>query len=315
MKKTALLLSLILMCFSFGVLAQRTSDIPNGKDYALVSRFKGSVIEWHQHKAFDKYYLLELHKKSHRLVPKEIEGEITRIQYSAGKQHSILEIAKSYEAALKQAGFTVTLTLDETNSPSNLNEKLYFREFSGLNQLPSGSVKPDHDGKWSYLEAEGQKGGKTIYVVIYITNHSWPLVTFDAVEVKGMEAGLVTATSIDKGIASAGHVALAGVYFDSGKATIKAESQKALEAIAAYLKAHPGKEYLVVGHTDNAGGFHANVELSGERAVAVVDALTKGHGVDAGQVKPFGVGPAAPVASNATEAGRAKNRRVELVER
>ncbi|MEJ2422740.1 MAG: OmpA family protein, partial [Acidobacteriota bacterium] len=59
--------------------------------------------------------------------------------------------------------------------------------------------------------------------------------------------------------------------------------------------------------TDNAGGFHANVELSGERAVAVVDALTKGHGVDAGQVNPFGVGPAAPEASNATEAGRAKN--------
>ena len=69
--------------------------------------------------------------------------------------------------------------------PANLNEQLYFGEFDGLNKLPGGSVKPDHNNKWSYLEAAGQKDDKDIYIVIYITDRDWPLITFDAIEVKG----------------------------------------------------------------------------------------------------------------------------------
>ena len=71
----------------------------------------------------------------------------------------------------------------------------------------------------------------------------------------------------------------------------------------------------VVGHTDSTGEYEMNMDLSRRRAAAVIAALTGGHGIAADRLQPAGVGPLAPVASNDTEEGRAKNRRVELVKR
>jgi outer membrane protein OmpA-like peptidoglycan-associated protein len=70
----------------------------------------------------------------------------------------------------------------------------------------------------------------------------------------------------------------------------------------------------VVGHTDNIGALDYNIDLSRRRAEAVVVALTSQHGVARDRLRPSGVGPLAPAATNATEGGRALNRRVELVE-
>jgi outer membrane protein OmpA-like peptidoglycan-associated protein len=69
----------------------------------------------------------------------------------------------------------------------------------------------------------------------------------------------------------------------------------------------------VVGHTDNAGALDHNLKLSADRAEAVVKSLI-GRGIAASRLKAAGVGPYCPVASNHTEEGKAKNRRVELVE-
>ena len=69
----------------------------------------------------------------------------------------------------------------------------------------------------------------------------------------------------------------------------------------------------VVGHTDNIGILEANLKLSADRADAVVKALT-GKGIAASRLKASGVGPYSPVASNRTDEGKARNRRVELVE-
>jgi OOP family OmpA-OmpF porin len=69
----------------------------------------------------------------------------------------------------------------------------------------------------------------------------------------------------------------------------------------------------VVGHTDNVGSLESNMKLSQARAEAVVKALTAGQGIQAARLKSFGAGPYAPVASNDSDDGRAKNRRVELV--
>jgi OmpA-OmpF porin, OOP family len=69
----------------------------------------------------------------------------------------------------------------------------------------------------------------------------------------------------------------------------------------------------VVGHTDNVGGLESNMKLSQARADAVAQELTGKQGIAAGRLKSFGNGPYAPVASNDTEEGKAKNRRVELV--
>lgn len=114
-------------------------------------------------------------------------------------------------------------------------------------------------------------------------------------------------------ITTSGRVALYGILFDSGKTDVKAESRATLDEIAKLLAANKSLKLLVVGHTDNAGGFASNLELSRKRAEAVVAQLVAQYKVAPGRLQAFGVAYASPVASNVDESGRAKNRRVELV--
>ncbi len=311
MKKTAFFLLIIALSVASDLFAQRTTDIEGSKDYPLVSRFKGSVIEWYQHKSFDRYFILEL--KDNKIANYEIDGEITRIQYSAGKERPVFEISKSYENALKNNGFEILVNLDEKNCGVNLQEYLYNKEFNGLNALPGEAHKPDYDQNFSYLAAKKKIDDKEVYIVVFVTKWSYPLITFDAIEVQDMEANLVTIQKLEEGISENGHIAVYNIYFDSGKSEIKAESADALSKIAEYLKSQKNNKYLIVGHTDNTGDFEANIKLSTDRANAVIQELTSKYGVDADQLKPYGDGSTAPVASNSTDEGKAKNRRVEIV--
>jgi OOP family OmpA-OmpF porin len=102
------------------------------------------------------------------------------------------------------------------------------------------------------------------------------------------------------------------VFFDTGSATLKPESTKQLEQLAAVLKAYPAVAISVEGHTDNTGDAAINKTLSAERAAAVEKALAT-LGVPNAQISSTGYGPGKPVASNDTEDGRAQNRRVEVV--
>jgi outer membrane protein OmpA-like peptidoglycan-associated protein len=131
-----------------------------------------------------------------------------------------------------------------------------------------------------------------------------------------MEGGLVTvdAAALANDITNTGHSSVYGIYFDTGKAEVKPESDATLKEIAKLLQQHAGLKLLVVGHTDSVGALAANMDLSKRRADAVVQALTAKYGVAAARLSGQGAGPLAPVASNKTEDGRAKNRRVELVE-
>ena len=132
-----------------------------------------------------------------------------------------------------------------------------------------------------------------------------------------MSSGLVAvnAEAIGRDLTEKGRVVLDGIQFEFDKARLKAESKTALEAIAQYLKANPTKGFFVVGHTDGVGRFAYNQQLSADRAKAVVEALTTNYGVAAGRLEAHGVGPLVPVFSNGSDAGRDRNRRVELVER
>ena len=103
--------------------------------------------------------------------------------------------------------------------------------------------------------------------------------------------------------------------FDFDKATLQPQSKAALDAIAQYLKANPVRIFYVVGHTDSRGTFAYNTKLSSDRAHAVVDELVKGYGIASTRLEPHGVGPLNPVSSNGSDAGRERNRRVELVEK
>jgi outer membrane protein OmpA-like peptidoglycan-associated protein len=135
------------------------------------------------------------------------------------------------------------------------------------------------------------------------------------VEKGGMEQVVVANADVWKSdINTTGHATVYGVYFDTGKAVVKPESEPALAEIVKLLAQDANLRLLVVGHTDSTGEIPQNMTLSEARAKAVVAALTA-KGIAVARLSAFGCGPLAPVASNDTEEGRAKNRRVELVKR
>jgi len=124
---------------------------------------------------------------------------------------------------------------------------------------------------------------------------------------------VVNAEVISKDLKSTGHIALYGILFDTNKADIKSESAQAISEIAKLLQADPGLKLYVVGHTDSTGVLDHNVRLSQERAESVLQSLVRTHGIAAARLRSFGAGPFAPLASNDSDDGRTKNRRVELV--
>jgi len=134
----------------------------------------------------------------------------------------------------------------------------------------------------------------------------------DIVTNKEMEGNMVDVNSIKTALDTEGKLAVYGITFETGSATIQSSSNAVLDEIVSYLNTYSSVKLYVVGHTDNVGDYSSNMTLSDKRANAVVAYLTQ-KGVSASRLKAVGVGPAAPVASNKTDKGRAKNRRVELV--
>jgi SH3 domain-containing YSC84-like protein 1 len=109
-----------------------------------------------------------------------------------------------------------------------------------------------------------------------------------------------------------GRVTLSNVHFATGKADITSDSETSLNDAVSVLKEHPDWNIRVEGFTDNVGSREANLKLSSERAQAVMNWLAE-HGIDRARLSSKGYGESRPVASNSTEEGRAKNRRVQLV--
>jgi outer membrane protein OmpA-like peptidoglycan-associated protein len=103
-----------------------------------------------------------------------------------------------------------------------------------------------------------------------------------------------------------------GILFDTGKAEIKADAQTNLQNLAASLGKNPETDILIIGHTDNSGNGDNNIDLSVRRAAAVKSYLVSNE-VKASRLKIDGRGSTEPIADNNTAAGRALNRRVEIV--
>jgi outer membrane protein OmpA-like peptidoglycan-associated protein len=112
-----------------------------------------------------------------------------------------------------------------------------------------------------------------------------------------------------------GRIALYGIRFEFDSAKLQLSSAKTIEEVARALKDNQSMSVYVVGHTDNAGEYDYNRNLSQQRAAAVVQALIEAHGIGVQRLVAIGVGPVAPRASNDSEDGRAINRRVEIVRR
>lgn len=101
------------------------------------------------------------------------------------------------------------------------------------------------------------------------------------------------------------------VLFDSGKATVKADSYVTLDAMAEIMKEYEATNFSIEGHTDNVGKPESNIELSAERALAIKTYLVS-KGINQNRLSSQGFGAAKPIASNKTTAGKSANRRVEI---
>jgi outer membrane protein OmpA-like peptidoglycan-associated protein len=328
--------------------AAQGKDAKGSKDNPIIKRYEGSVIIGYDFRKFNDYELVLGPVKakeggpSNVLTPtksEHVEGQTTRILYAAPEGRSPLEVIRNYEQELKSGGFEILYQCARETCGSDdgwLAEYYLYRTKRKLsNTPPEGSGRPA--GQVSeyaftgtkdqhYLAAKRSSPQGDAYASVYVAlgqfdmhkeTFDHALVLLDVIETKPMETKMVTvdASAMAKGIAATGHVALYGIYFDTDKADVKAESAATLKEIAALLKQDPKLAVYVVGHTDNVGGEDYNMDLSRRRAAAVVAALTSQHAVDAKRLKPSGVGLLAPVAPNDTEQGRAKNRRVELVKR
>jgi len=227
-----------------------------------------------------------------------VEGRMTSFYYGRPKDRSQLEIFRNYEEALKAAGFQTLYTCTGRECGPQINHP-------PLGYIPSGD-----DAKYLAAKLSRPEGD------VYVAMHVQPLDTrFVIVESKPMATGLVkiSADALAKDINSTGHVAVYDILFDTGRADIKPESAAAVAEVAKLLAGNASLTLHVVGHTDNVGALAQNMDLSKRRAAAVVAALTATHKIAASRLHADGVGPLAPVASNDNDAGRAKNRRVELV--
>ncbi len=133
----------------------------------------------------------------------------------------------------------------------------------------------------------------------------------DKVKFTAGSAGEQMMTYINGGFEGDGSFRFNNLNFATGSAKLDAAAQAEVDQLAAILKAYSGVKVEVQGHTDNTGDAAANKQLSSERAGAVMGRLIA-KGIDATRVKAMGYGAEMPVADNATEEGRAQNRRTEV---
>ncbi len=285
-------------------------DVEGSKDHPLVTRYPGSYIYYYEEKEFDAFPILlgpvrsVADKDIQEAKREQLVGKVIKIQYQVPKGRSPFEVFENYEEALQRSNFN--LLYSGRGSEVAGIRKFLFPYFSNV------YASRDDERNFFYLSAKDKTGNVAISICV-LPGFDGPIVLLGIVEKRPMESGLITVEDILTKIQEEGHFAVYGIYFDFDKADVKPESKPALDAIAEFLRMYPEVKFYVVGHTDSTGGLEYNLELSRRRAEAVVRELVEKYGIEKERLKSFGVGPLAPVASNATEEGRARNRRVELV--
>lgn len=260
-------------------LAADPDDSADVKDHPDVKRFPGSVITGGSSHDFGSHDFPD--GKGGNVTK---EGASWEIQYrpQEGKSPSPLEWFKNYENAFKKnGGSTVMKQIDSGGGEAVL-------------KMPLGKAE-----RWLHLAI----------------NNGGEQVTFNLIDEKPMVQQVeVTATEMAAALERDGKIALRGILFDTGKDTLKPESDAVLAEIVTLLSGNPGLKVSIDGHTDNVGNAKANLALSKKRAESVKKFLV-GKGVAAARLFAEGYGDSKPVGPNTTEEGRAQNRRVELVKK
>lgn len=324
MKAATRIAPLFLLLVAGAAQAQQKAptELHGASDHPLVSRYAGAVL---QDVALENFAAVKVPGSGPLPTLDKlpvVEGRVSAYFYIAPKERSALEVFRNYQAALTQAGFTTQYSCEMTAcDKAGIRDRFGYevagpRKWQSRGIAPAGSI--DRDVR--FLSARISRAGQDRHVLLFVAepNSIWgaPAIVQLVVEPAAMEGGkvLVNTDALQKSLGAEGKVALYGIYFDTGKAQLKPESKPQLAEMAKLLEAQPGLKIHIVGHTDNQGSIPGNLALSQQRAEAVLSALVQEHHVDARRLSAKGLASFAPVASNSAEAGRAKNRRVELVE-
>jgi len=273
------LMALMAVPLAFG-----QTDRPGSKDYPGLTRMPGYYIDDYNESQFDSYTFKI--KEGDKEKQQAVEGRLCKYNYRLQKgavPASALQIIRNFQNAARSAGGQV---LREAGAGDDRETTLRF--VKGASEV------------WIALRA-----WSSVDKVYFLT----------LVEKQAMQQDVaMDANAMASDIGETGRVAVYGIHFDTGKSELKPDSAPALDEIAKLLKAKPELRLYVVGHTDMVADLATNLALSQARAQAVVKALVGQQGIAATRLIAFGAGPYAPVASNKTDDGRARNRRVELVE-
>lgn len=254
------------------------NDAEGSKDHPAIPRIPGYYIEDYDQVDFDSIdIVINADDKTQR-----VEGKRWKIAYwlkDGATRRSAVEISRNYRNAFTQKGGAEIYAL--------------------------------RDGIHSTFSLK--QGGSTVWCAVDVSN-SGEIYELTIVETAALNQQVeLSVSELARALKEKGSVALHGILFDTGKSTIKPESAETLKTVADVLKADPALMLEIQGHTDNVGAKAANLRLSQERAAAVQAYLVQTHGIAAARLTSAGFGDTRPVANNATEQGRAQNRRVELV--
>jgi len=314
------LMTFWLMAFPIAAMAQ---------EQTIVEPFLGSEAVGQYVVEFDQLTLLTDDQGEETFARQTIEGIVRATALTGPEDKSALEIFRSFENALSEAGFDILFArqLQRDRRPPegqgslwwvrelrDFNDNRAYERIEGRNGLSlirqHVYIQPDF-----YLSARRETPTEETFFALTISaDRNYYLMEEVSRAVMAEDTVTISEAGVTSGIAAEGKAILYGVQFDVGSAVLRPDSSASMEVIANVLRENEG-DFYVVGHTSDTGSFELNMRLSQDRAAAIIETLARDYGINADRLQPIGVGPAAPLASNLNEAGRQLNRRVELVER
>jgi OOP family OmpA-OmpF porin len=303
------------------------ADRKGGVDNPVLSRFKGSVLYMYGDSRLDKASVVAEQKGKPVLLP--VEGKVSNRLYLAPEGSSPLEVYRNYRQALEAAGFETLYACDaaaceKARVQSLIQDLPRKAHWASYDNAVEGTFNSGNQPAFHYYSGQRKGPGGLTYVSIGIVGGypnsgvmSRQRQFVQIIEPAVTELGKVEvdAKAITAGLKRDGKIALYGINFDTNKAVLREDSAGQLGEMAGVLKATPALKVFIVGHTDNQGEFAANTGLSQKRAEAVAAALASKYGIAPARLVARGVANLAPVSTNDSEEGRARNRRVEMVVR
>lgn len=303
-------------------------DMAGVVEHPMVTRYPGQSIRWQSIENFRPYRVPLGAVDGYRAISDwaDVEGRVTRTFYARngadrGYDEILLNFRDAFAAEgfeIRAQGFSPSRRGPDVGSRPWLDVYLQENPFTVPGEVGAMAAGTSSQGGQGAFVAWRDRAAGPVWVVVTVEQHSADMVgaLIDIIEIAGAETGLVAvdAEAIGRDLQEKGRVVLDGIYFDFDSATLQARSDQALAAVAEYLQGHADQVFYVVGHTDARGGFDYNQRLSLERAQSVVEALVGRYAIPRAQLSAHGVGPLVPVFSNTSDAGRERNRRVELVE-